>query len=210
MAKIPLGIMNVTTGKVGPVVCQRWKATNYIKAYMKPIDRKTPAQIAQRDVFKFITDIGKINYAELIKLTFLAGTIGQNYSPWNLFMRENRRQLDLLLNKERLQISYGSLKEASVDYFRFTTPGNMVTIGWDESISGNASPDDRIYIYLLFENSSNLILISDEGLRRSDTHFTLNSQSWSFWRNSICLIFAQNSEGLYSITAGKKVSYYSP
>jgi hypothetical protein len=205
MAKIENGILGTVTGKVGAVIAQRWKGKNIVKGYRKMKYPGYPDQVAQNDIFRYICDIGKINYMSLIKLTFLSGTVGKDFSPWNLLMKVNRQIPDLLANKDRFQISYGSLKTAPVDDFNFNFVTKRVTIDWDQTVSGNASGSDRIYIYVLFANSKNLILVSDESVKRSDSFIKFDNQNEAYWTGSIAYVFAQNSDGVFSNTTGRKI-----
>jgi hypothetical protein len=207
MAIIRNGILGDAQGKVGAVIAQKWKGINYVKQYAKPIDRKTTDQMLVRTRFTFITSIGKLNYFQLLKLTFLSGTINENLSPWNLFMKVNFAIPNLETNKHKLQISQGVLKSAPLEYFRFYSVTGTVTIGWDESISGNASAEDRIILYALFPNSNILTLISPENLRRVDAVYTLQNQTVGIWTGAKLFCFCQNSSGLFSVSTGLPLTF---
>lgn len=55
MAKLKRGILGPLTGKIGPVVTSSWKNTVYVRAMpRKNNEPPTPAQVANREKFKFI------------------------------------------------------------------------------------------------------------------------------------------------------------
>jgi len=203
MAKIAQGILNETTGKVGPVICSTIRGINYIRAYVKPVDPERPAQKVERAAFTFIMNICKFNYLTVIKSHLSAVCAGKVYTPWNYFFMLNKSRNLSAGNLEVMQFSDGGTGDIqSFDFFRNGFTNNLY-YKWSTATDQFRKPQDKIELYLYDKTTSILTRVDAGNIVRSAGIFYLGEFSPGYEVNLVAFGLASSSNKGFSLTAGK-------
>ena len=91
MARIQQGILGGGRGAVGPVVMTRWKGKDVLRPRVTPSNPRTPKQVAQRELFRRLTQAGSALMDGFVKPYWqqFVGS-GQNATTaFNEFIRAN-------------------------------------------------------------------------------------------------------------------------
>jgi len=203
MAKIAQGILNETTGKVGPVICSTIRGVNYIRAYVVPVDPKRPAQMIERAGFTFIMNICKFNYLTVIKSHLSAVCAGEVYTPWNYFFKLNKSRNLSSSNLEFLQFSDGGTGDIqSFDFFRNGLT-NRLYFQWSTAVDHFRKANDKIELYLFDKTTSILTRVDAGDITRSAGIFFLGEFSPGYEDNLVAYGLASSKLKGFSLTAGK-------
>lgn len=203
MAKIAQGILNETTGKVGPVICSTIRGINYIRAYVKPVDPERPAQKIERAAFTFIMNICKYNYLTVIKSHLSAVCAGAVYTPWNYFFMLNKSRNLSSENLEVMQFSDGGTGDIqSFDFFRNGLT-NLLYFQWSTATDQFRKQNDKIELYLFDKTNSILSRVDTGDITRSAGLFLLGEFLPGYENNLVAFGLASSSTKGFSLTAGK-------
>jgi hypothetical protein len=163
MSVVRGGFLGGFSGKVAGAVGARWKDKQYIRAYVIPANPNTPAQQAQRLLFK---------YCALFAQGIL-GAILQSYmdiflrgmSAWNWFIKQNVSYFGSPVMYSSIQVTHGTLFPATV-----TGPSNTggtVIIPFDTAIGSNGMLSDFVYAAVYNEATQRFSLAGAEVTRSS-------------------------------------------
>ncbi len=174
MGKISQGILGGFSGKVGNVVGGNWKGIDYMRVRPASVaNPQTNGQVGQRTRFSMALQflqplrgflkVGFRNYA--IKMTEFNSAM--SYNVQNAVIG---RYPDFLIDYEAALISRGGLTGALNPTIGSTLPGS-VQFNWaDNSIDGNAKPNDRAMVLIYNPTRNEAVYVTDGSIRSSGTH----------------------------------------
>jgi len=144
MGVIMSGILSKVSGKVAGVVGGSWKDKAYLRAWVKPANPRTAAQIAQRERFERCVDFAK----PLVGQVFNAYTdrFQKSMSGFNFFIKRNILQFDDPPVWENLKITEGPLSPVLVTSAVYS--GTTCVISFTPNLGNNGSNDDKVFACL--------------------------------------------------------------
>jgi len=210
MAKLENGILGTTTGKVGPVVCQRWKTINIVRQYTIPTDRKSEAQLLYRDKMRFLNTFSRVNLQGVILTGFTNYCKGTLLSPVHAFFRFNMKVPDIQNNIENMVISQGLLLPPYLQFARKNNVNGTVEIAWNTDTNNISKNNDNITLYLLKQNDSFFSKLSLDHIARSDGFKYYTNADDNIQVGDMIFIVASQSDEDISNSDGIRVSLHTP
>jgi len=158
MAKQTSGILGKVTGKVGGVIGAAWKSTPYFRAYAKPANPKTPAQMLQRGKMGFVVGIAKMIKATII--TPYWNPFQKRMSGYNRFIQKNIKLVADVPAILAIEMSEGDLELGAglVDAFYSSVTGD-VDVEWNPATMGNGEDDD-IAVVVVIDKLNNVAFVN--------------------------------------------------
>lgn len=138
MAVLPAGILSHPSGKIGDVVCSKWKGIPYIREFVIPANPNTASQQTERGQFRALVELGKPLLATVIQ-AFWDSLVTQN-SGWAHFIGTNRKLMTAYDDFAPIQMCQGALEGALITSAIYA--GANVTFVWDETVTSNGALTD--------------------------------------------------------------------
>ncbi len=169
MAKYRHGINGIFSGKVGDLVCSRWRGTSYIKSRPKPSNKpKTDKQLAQQAKFGFA-----VRFLNPVKDILNIGYKQQRGKPsgFNLAMKYTLADVitgeypDLAIDYSKVRFSNGRWSQPACVKL-LPSAGSLAVIWHGDGFRPFAYGDDLVYI-LIYEPESNTYLKGPADVRRA-------------------------------------------
>ncbi|MDR0639965.1 MAG: DUF6266 family protein [Spirochaetaceae bacterium] len=142
-----MAIFNFISGelrnKIGGMVGAKWKGKNYLRAYVKPKDAKTPDQQEVRASFKILNQLGsRIN--ETVLKPYQAKPVA-NKSPANVFVKLNTPFMAAKsVNLLDIKIFNGALPLGAAAVGAAAAADNKVTVTVTPATYGIAKDTDTL------------------------------------------------------------------
>jgi hypothetical protein len=163
MGKQTSGILGKVTGKVGGVIGAAWKSTPYFRAYAKPANPKTPAQMVQRGKMGFVVGIAKLIKATVI--TPYWNPFQKRMSGYNRFIQKNIKLvadepaiLAIEMSEGDLELGTGILTTS------YDSVSGSISITWDDTTMGNGDAEDNA-IVVIVDELNNVAFVNALGTR---------------------------------------------
>ena len=134
MGKIKQGILGGFKGKVGTVIGSSWNGIAYMRGLPQSTkDRKSAAQLAQRDFFREVQDlVGQLSYEQLV---FLFPNSAKGMSRRNLLVKQLSADPLVAEGSKHVDLasitSLGNAPTADLPDVTITASRSTVTIAWD-------------------------------------------------------------------------------
>jgi hypothetical protein len=134
MGKIKQGILGGFKGKVGTVIGASWNGIAYMRGLPQSVkDRKSAAQIAQRDFFKEVQNlIGQLSHEQLL---FLFPESVQGMSRRNLLVKQLSADPLIAEGAKHADLaditSLGNAPTADLPDISISATRSSITISWD-------------------------------------------------------------------------------
>ena len=134
MGKIKQGILGGFKGKVGTVIGSSWNGIAYMRGLPQSTkDRKSAAQLAQRDFFREAQDlVGQLSYEQLV---FLFPESVQGMSRRNLLVKQLSAASAIEDGAKHVNLaeitSLGNAPTAELSDVTITAENSNVTISWE-------------------------------------------------------------------------------
>ena len=134
MGKIKQGILGGFKGKVGTVIGSSWNGIAYMRGLPQSTkDRKSAAQLAQRDFFREVQDlVGQLSYEQLV---FLFPNSAKGMSRRNLLVKQLSADPLVAEGSKHADLaditSLGNAPTADLPDVTITASRSAVTISWD-------------------------------------------------------------------------------
>ena len=134
MGKIKQGILGGFKGKVGTVIGSSWNGIAYMRGLPQSTkDRKSAAQLAQRDFFREVQDlVGQLSYEQLV---FLFPESVQGMSRRNLLVKQLSAASAIEDGAKHVNLaeitSLGNAPTADLPDVTITAENSNVTISWE-------------------------------------------------------------------------------
>lgn len=109
MAKLKNGHLDGFSGKLGKTVGYEWKGRKCMRAWVKPKDPKTSAQLDCRNIFGKASSLGS-DLMQVIKIGFRDLAAKQSNTEKNMFVKLNRQHISIVNNE--LVVDYAHLQVA--------------------------------------------------------------------------------------------------
>ncbi len=180
MAKMDNGIFGGISGKVGDVVVVKWKNVEYVRSRPKVNDRKSPAQIKQRDKFLLTMSFLK-TMTPVIRIGF-EGCAKENQSAFNAAMSYNMNNAivsgtdGVELNFSMVMVSKGPLLPA--DGIFVNVDKGKLKYNWNLNLKENANPDDQAMIVAYNSVKSEAVYDINAGKRSNLTAEIILPNGW--------------------------------
>ena len=146
MGKIKQGILGGFKGKVGTVIGSSWNGIAYMRGLPQSTkDRKSAAQLAQRDFFREVQDlVGQLSYEQLV---FLFPESVQGMSRRNLLVKQLSAASAIEDGAKHVNLaeitSLGNAPTADLPDVTITASRSTVTIAWDAENDWRAQHGDE-------------------------------------------------------------------
>jgi hypothetical protein len=134
MGKIKQGILGGFKGKVGTVIGSSWNGIAYMRGLPQSTkDRKSAAQLAQRDFFREVQDlVGQLSYEQLV---FLFPNSAKGMSRRNLLVKQLSADPLVAEGSKHADLaditSLGNAPTADLPDVSIVASRSAVTISWD-------------------------------------------------------------------------------
>ena len=134
MGKIKQGILGGFKGKVGTVIGSSWNGIAYMRGLPQSTkDRKSAAQLAQRDFFREVLDlVGQLSYEQLV---FLFPNSAKGMSRRNLLVKQLSADPLVAEGSKHADLaditSLGNAPTADLPDVSIVASRSAVTISWD-------------------------------------------------------------------------------
>ena len=134
MGKIKQGILGGFKGKVGTVIGSSWNGIVYMRGLPQSTkDRKSAAQLAQRDFFREVQDlVSQLSYEQLV---FLFPNSAKGMSRRNLLVKQLSADPLVAEGSKHVDLasitSLGNAPTADLPDVTITASRSTVTIAWD-------------------------------------------------------------------------------
>ena len=134
MGKIKQGILGGFKGKVGTVIGSSWNGIAYMRGLPQSTkDRKSAAQLAQRDFFREVQDlVGQLSYEQLV---FLFPNSAKGMSRRNLLVKQLSADPLVAEGSKHVDLasitSLGNAPTADLPDVTITASRSTVIIAWD-------------------------------------------------------------------------------
>lgn len=134
MGKIKQGILGGFKGKVGTVIGSSWNGIAYMRGLPQSTkDRKSAAQLAQRDFFREVQDlVGQLSYEQLV---FLFPNSAKGMSRRNLLVKQLSADPLVAEGSKHVDLasitSLGNAPTADLPDVSIVASRSAVTISWD-------------------------------------------------------------------------------
>ena len=134
MGKIKQGILGGFRGKVGTVIGASWNGIAYMRGLPQSTkDRKSAAQLAQRDFFREVQDlVGQLSYEQLV---FLFPNSAKGMSRRNLLVKQLSADPLVAEGSKHADLaditSLGNAPTADLPDVSIVASRSAVTISWD-------------------------------------------------------------------------------
>ena len=154
-------------GKVGQTVGAKWKNRSTIRAYTKPSNPKTAAQVSVRTAFKEMTSFVAL-FADQIKYLSALNTSGQ--SVRNAIIQANKMQIqDGTFQKVDLVISKGGLQKVAGENAEAAT--KKVKVTWNNPTATNFTDKAKL-VAVMVQETSGLVDVVTEDAKKGITGVT--------------------------------------
>ena len=163
MAKQTSGILGKVTGKVGGVIGAAWKSTPYFRAYAKPANPKTPAQMVQRGKMGFVVGIAKMIKATVI--TPYWNPFQKRMSGYNRFVQKNIKLVAAAPVLADIEMSEGDLElGAGIISADYSDTNGELHLGWNATTMGNGAIED-IAVVIIIDDENKVAFVHNLNTR---------------------------------------------
>ena len=166
------------SGKLGGVVNYKWKGRECGREWVKPKDRKTPAQLECRRIFGRASSIGSA-MVQVVRIGFRGIAEEQQTTEKNVFVKLNRRHIsvvddEVVVDYPHLQVADGHLEP--VDFGEpVTADGRTISVAFSGSPQANRFNYVMLAIYL---PQKHYCLLSEPVFRRAGSAEIILPESW--------------------------------
>jgi hypothetical protein len=162
------GILGTMTGKVSGVVGSTWKGRNTLRAYAKPSNPKSAAQVTQRGLFSFVVSVASMVLGTII--TDFWNPFSSSISGFNSFCKANLKSVTTPTDWPNIKMAEGSLEPISSMGHVYVGAGSVLT--WSEDCLGNGLLTDNI-VGVVIDAGNNVAFVDDSGVTRTDETMTI-------------------------------------
>lgn len=139
MAKMAGGLFGKASGKLGTLVFAAWKGTQYVRSLVMPANPNTPAQQAQRNLFRNCVYFGKSLLGSVIQPFW--DPFYKDNSGWAKWMDRNLTVMHPTFDATAAIMSEGILEGTVCTGATYAGPN--VTMTWAPACLGNGLPTDN-------------------------------------------------------------------
>lgn len=150
------GILELGTGKVGPVIGSSAQGTDYLRKYVVPKNPRTLAQMQVRFTLAVLGEIGKRLVEGYFKPFMNQYTTPKSsFSQWisdnfaNIYDPVAVPDAPFVYDISNLEMNEGSLERASVTSASYNPANGEMAVGWDGTIQQNGKATDKIIIMII-------------------------------------------------------------
>ena len=193
MGRILQGILGGFSGKVGPVVGASWKGIEYMRAYVKPANPSSDAQVVQRASFAAIVALARDVLSSLLNIywdPFLSSMSG-----FNRFIQVNIGTLD---GSNELGISskmaLGTLEDVAIVTGTYNTGDGETIVVWDQTITGNGALTDSVGLVVYNPDGADLQVFTPV-ITRDDESITVTATTGLTATDVIVYLFFYRGTG---------------
>ena len=179
MGKIKQGILGGFKGKVGTVIGSSWNGIAYMRGLPQSTkDRKSAAQLAQRDFFREVLDlVGQLSYEQLV---FLFPNSAKGMSRRNLLVKQLSADPLVAEGSKHADLaditSLGNAPTADLPDVSIVASRSAVTISWDADNDWRSQHADEYPTICVFNVTQKKIFL----VHSTVTVGTSGIQSFSF------------------------------
>lgn len=181
MGKIKQGILGSVSGKVGGVIGGSWKGIGYVRSIPASVaDRKSTAQLIQRDRIKLLGKLSADLLAPIIKPLWDRFAI--KMSGYNAFVKTNMVAIvsGTEVNLAAFRTSVGKMAEVPNVRGIWNPTLEVLAVQWNDNLpDAFSAEDDKIFIAVL-DKSGNIYATVSSDITRTQIEALISLADMSF------------------------------
>ena len=141
MGVIMSGILSKVSGKVAGVVGAAWKDKAYLRAWVKPANPQTVAQVTQREKFSRAVEFAKPLVGQIFNE--YTDRFQKSMSGFNAFIKRNLAAFVLPIAYNLIKLTEGPLSYLDITSAQLL--GTTLTVSFNPNYGNNGLPTDEVF-----------------------------------------------------------------